>query len=39
MNILVLGDAKDAHARHIFEASKQTGAKVSRAFNKLKTIK
>ena len=26
MNILVLGDAKDAHARHIFEASKQTGA-------------
>ena len=28
MNILVLGNAKDAHARHVFESSRQTGANV-----------
>ena len=28
MNILILGNAKDAHARHVFEASEQAGANV-----------
>lgn len=28
MNILILGNAKDAHARHVFESSRQTGADV-----------
>lgn len=28
MNILILGDAKNVHARHIFERLRQTGTNV-----------